>query len=113
MEQSPQKQKNIFAWLALIFGCICFACLLFFLFTCFIGWSEWHPLAVMLFITFGCSLIAGPFSAILSVVFGCIVRFWKRKEGGGLSRRQEVFSNLAIAGGALYIVVVPILFVFA
>ena len=112
MERTVQKRKNVYALLALIFGCICFACFLLFLFACFIGWSEFAPyagfLTAALFLSF---FNVGPVSAILSVVFGCIVRFWKRKEGGGLSRRQEVFSNLAIAGGALYLIGVPIVLI--
>ena len=110
MEQMTQKRNNVWAWLTLICGGICLGCLLYFLYTRFICWSEFSPLAGALTLIFFCSFIAGPLSALLSLVFGCVGAIREDRRRPGESRRNVAFSIFGIVSGALYLIGVLIFF---
>ena len=106
MEQTVSTRKNLCSWLALICGCVSLGCGLYVLYTRYICWSEFHPLAVVLTILFFFSVFAGPIFAVLALLSGTlgIIRADKQGYSNG-SRRNVVFSIFGIVSGLVYLAV--------
>ena len=103
MEETARRQRNIWALLALIFGCVTLMCILYILYAFFLSWSEWSRLAVALTtILFGTLLLVGPLASLLSILFGTFALIRAQRQGIGSPHRHAVFARVAIAVGLLY-----------
>ena len=111
MEQTVSTRKNLCSWLALICGCVSLGCGLYVLYTRYICWSEFHPLAVVLTILFFFSVFAGPIIAILALLSGTmgIIRADKQGDPSGFKKLPR-FSVFGAVSGLAYLVVYVLFF---